>query len=36
MPGTDINKMFEAIYATRDIVRSELWQLVDYLEGHKN
>lgn len=32
MPGTDINKMFEAIYATRDIVRSELWQLVDHLE----
>lgn len=32
MPGTDINKMFEAIYATRDIIRSELWQLIDHLE----
>ncbi|HET8866381.1 MAG TPA: hypothetical protein VFM80_11845 [Gracilimonas sp.] len=32
MPGTDITKMFEAIYATRDIVKSELWQLVDHLE----
>lgn len=32
MPGTDINKMFEAIYATRDIVKSELWVLVDSFE----
>jgi|AntRauTorcE11897_2_1112592.scaffolds.fasta_scaffold00075_16 hypothetical protein len=32
MPGTDINMMFEAIYATREIVRSELWQLIDYSE----
>lgn len=31
MPGTDINEMFEAIYATRDIVKSEMWQLVDSL-----
>ncbi|MEX0724347.1 MAG: hypothetical protein WD357_04960 [Gracilimonas sp.] len=33
MPGTDINKMFEAIYATREIVRSELWQLIDHAEN---
>ena len=31
MPGTDINEMFDAIYATRDIVKSEMWQLVDAL-----
>lgn len=31
MPGTDINEMFEAIYATRDIIKSETWQLVDSL-----
>jgi hypothetical protein len=31
MPGTDINEMFEAIFATRDIVKSETWQLVDAL-----
>lgn len=29
MPETDINEMFDAIYATRDIVKSELWQLID-------
>lgn len=31
MPGTNINEMFEAIYATRDIIKSETWQLVDSL-----
>lgn len=30
MPNTNITKMFEAIYATRDIMKSELWQLVDF------
>lgn len=29
MPGTNINEMFEAIFATRDIIKSETWQLVD-------
>lgn len=32
MPGTNINKMFDAIYATRDIVKSETWQLIDALQ----
>lgn len=31
MPGTDINEMFDAIYATRDIIKSETWQLIDAL-----
>ncbi|MDZ7808632.1 MAG: hypothetical protein U5K71_16210 [Gracilimonas sp.] len=31
MPGTDINEMFDAIFATREIVKSETWQLVDAL-----
>ncbi len=31
MPGTNINEMFEAIYATRDIIKSETWQLIDAL-----
>ncbi|MEX0844547.1 MAG: hypothetical protein WD022_04665 [Balneolaceae bacterium] len=32
MPGSDINEMFNAIYATRDIVKSELWQLIESVE----
>lgn len=32
MPKANITQTLNAMYVTRDIVRSELWQLVDYLE----
>lgn len=32
MPGTNITEMFDAIYATREIKKYELWVLIDHLE----
>lgn len=32
MPKANITETLNAMYITRDIMRSELWQLVDYLE----
>lgn len=29
-PGTDIPELFDLIYRTRNLVRSELWELVDF------
>lgn len=31
-PDTDVNEFFENIYRTRDLVRSEIWELVDHLD----
>lgn len=31
-PDTDINEFFENIYRTRDLVRSEIWELVEHLD----
>lgn len=31
-PGTNINEFFEEIENTRDLVRSDLWELVDYVK----
>lgn len=30
MPGTDVAELLNTIYETRDLVKSELWELVDY------
>lgn len=32
MPGTDVAELLETIYETRDLVKSELWQLVVHSE----
>lgn len=31
-PGTNINEFFEEIERTRDLVRSELWEIIDYVK----